>query len=176
MTEPKQQTRETPLQQIVTAWHEGLTDPSRRGPRAELRRAKTLEEVVFTPAFHDLRRRLSGTRYGSVSQLALVAGIVAGVDRLDAQPVASRMAERRDPQSESPRVSELRFRRLLQARQHDDLFRAMRRLLGLLKEGSQVSANIGDLAESLYWWNDRTRRRWALDYYDNRPDAGAKGD
>ena len=93
MTEPKQQTRETPLQQIVTAWHEGLTDPSRRGPRAELRRAKTLEEVVFTPAFHDLRRRLSGTRYGSVSQLALVAGIVAGVDRLDAQPVASRMAD-----------------------------------------------------------------------------------
>lgn len=158
------------LREATIAWWRGLNDPDRRGPRAELRRCNSLEEVVVTPAFHDLRRRLAGTWYGSranvaVVKLAAVAGLLARVTAQDDVPVAQRMAEL--GQGQQPRVSTLRFRRLLQAREIEDVFRVFRRTISLLRDGSGVRANVTDLAASVFSWDDeRTRRRWALDYFE----------
>ena len=44
----------------------------------------------------------------------------------------------------------------------DELAREMRRFVALA--GGTV--NIGDLAESLFYWSDRTRARWAFYYHD----------
>jgi CRISPR system Cascade subunit CasB len=65
----------------------------------------------------------------------------------------------------SARVSGLRFRRLLKAKEPDDLFTAMGRVVALL--GSSI--NLQSLAKSVYFWNDRTRKQWAFDYYSKSP-------
>lgn len=158
----------TALQRKVAEWWVDLTREERRGQRAVLRRAKSLEEVVLAPAFHHLRHALAGSEHTSVTRIALVAGVLAHLDENDTVPVAARMAQPA-PGTARPRVSELRFRRLLQAREPEELLRAMRRLLGLLGSSGRAKASVDDLTESVYWWSERTRRQWALDFYDSLP-------
>jgi CRISPR system Cascade subunit CasB len=31
------------------------------------------------------------------------------------------------------------------------------------------SANVADLAGSIYWWNERTKKDWAFAYYSTAP-------
>lgn len=72
------------------------------------------------------------------------------------------------PKSEggSARVSGLRFRRLLQLRNHEELFPGLIRTIHLLGG----AANLHSLATGAYWWNDSTRKQWAFDYYETAPD------
>ena len=58
-------------------------------------------------------------------------------------------------------VSELTFRRLLAINDHDELYRAMIRIVRLLDN----AVNLCDLAGSVYWWNEITKKKWAYDYY-----------
>ena len=41
----------------------------------------------------------------------------------------------------------------------------MLRLVRLLKR-----VNVMDLAEAVYWWNDRVRKDWAVEYYSRARD------
>ena len=66
---------------------------------------------------------------------------------------------------ESARVSGLRFRRLLKVKEQEELFTSMTRIIALL--GGTV--NLQSLAQSVYFWNDRTRKKWAFDYYSKSP-------
>ncbi|HOC44465.1 MAG TPA: type I-E CRISPR-associated protein Cse2/CasB [Thermoanaerobaculales bacterium] len=136
------------------------------GPRAELRRARTLDEVVFVPLFHDLRRRLAWTTWTRVDRLALVAGILSRVAADDVSVAFPSQMTKPRPGSASPRVAPARFRRLLRIGDEPGdathLFELMRRVISLL----DGNANVADLAISLYWWNARTRRNWALAYYE----------
>jgi len=59
-----------------------------------------------------------------------------------------------------PMVSELRFRRLLQ-RDTVDIYPAMIRILRMLKG----SADIHDLAGSVFFWGDNVKKRWAYAYF-----------
>jgi CRISPR system Cascade subunit CasB len=72
------------------------------------------------------------------------------------------------PKSEGgkARVSGLRFRRLLQHRNHEELFSGVTRTIHLL--GGTV--NLHSLADGAYWWNDNTKKAWAFDYYETAPD------
>jgi CRISPR system Cascade subunit CasB len=65
----------------------------------------------------------------------------------------------------SARVSGLRFRRLLKVKEADGLFSALGRVVALL--GGAV--NLQSLANSVYFWNDRTRKQWAFEYYTKSP-------
>lgn len=153
---------DSPEMQAIMAWWQGLD--KKRGDRAELRRCATLSEVVFTPAYHRLRIGMS--KFGSVKaeSLALVAGLAACVKNdLPGNSMAQQMATGKS--DGSARVSGLRFRRLLKAKEPEELFTAMRRVLGLL--GGTV--NLQSLAASVYYWNDRTRKQWAFEYYSQSP-------
>lgn len=143
---------------VLLAWWRSLDKD--RGDRAALRRCRTPDSVVMIPAFHrlvtDLRRLDIAVR---TDGLARVAGLTAHVkEHGEVRRIARQMAERH---GDRPRVSELRFRRLLAFTEGDDLYPAMRRTVRLL----DGSVNLTDMAQSVYWWNDRTRKEWAYDYY-----------
>jgi len=158
--EPEAQTEEA----IVYNWWQELRE--RKGNRAELRRAKTLSEVVLTPSYHMLRRRLMSTNWHNREGIASIAGALAHVDyHNDGLSFAALMASP-GKTGQSARVSGLRFRRLLQHKNREDLYAAIIRVIRMLDK----RANVEDLAKSLYWWNDKTRREWAFDYYDKSPD------
>ena len=157
---------DSPETQALSAWWQALD--ANRGDRAELRRCATLTDVVFTSAYH--RLRLAVGKYGPVNDnaLALVAGLAARV-KMDVteNTLAEQMATPKDPTSKDGRakVGGLRFRRLLKVKESDALFNAMGRVVALL--GGAV--NLQSLANSVYFWNDRTRKQWAFEYYSKSP-------
>jgi CRISPR system Cascade subunit CasB len=143
---------------VLLAWWQALDD--NRGDRAALRRCHSPDSVVMVPAFHRLVTELRGLGVAvRTDALARVAGLAVHVKgHTESGRVARQMAER---DNDRPRVSELRFRRLLAFTEADELYPAMRRTIRLL----DGSLDLIDLAQSLYWWNDRTRKEWAYDYY-----------
>ncbi len=166
-------------EQIVLEWWQENIEDRRApaGPRAELRRARTLEEVVFVPLYHDLRRRLGHTGWRRTDRLALVAGVLAQIREHDGAPrFAAQMAASRPGAStkKTPVVSPSRFRRLLrigdQPEDLEQLFQQVRRMIALLDK----RANVTDLARSLYWWNAETRKQWALAYYEKVDERALK--
>lgn len=153
---------DSPETQALIAWWQSLSD--NRGDRAELRRCSTLAEIAFTPAYHTLR--LSVGKFGQVHAdgLALVAGLAARVkSNVTADTLAEQMATGKS--DGSARVSGLRFRRLLKIKDREELFTAMGRVVALL--GGAV--NLQSFANSLYYWNDKTRKQWAFEYYTKSP-------
>ena len=148
------------LGQILKEFWQGLEDD--KGSRAQLRRCKTPEEVVMVSASHRLCRRvqplMKDEQEGWEMRIAAIAGLLAHVRKLEShKTLAEQMAT-----GDSPAVSELRFRRLLQ-RNRKDLFGALIRVLGLLDK----TANPFDLARSVYYWGDNERKRWAFAYFPN---------
>lgn len=149
------------MQTFITWWN---TLNDNRGDRAELRRCARLAEVVFTPAYH--RLRLSVGKFGvpHTDGLALMAGLAARVKNDTADcTFAEQMATGKS--DGSAKVSGMRFRRLLKANESDELFAALGRIVALL--GGSV--NLQNLTKSVYFWNDRTRKQWAFEYYSKTP-------
>ncbi len=149
--------------------------------RALLRRARGVTDALLVPATLDLVRRLGYTPLGGSADEGRVAA-AANLARVLAQ-VKEHDPGRRPMQAagwqrfpgpaagggqgaEQPRLSEQRFRRLLQTAPGEELVLAFTRLIALL--GGTV--NIPALAEDFLDWDhpergDRVRRRWAFDYY-----------
>lgn len=155
---------EQPLGKALQQWWEDLQQ--RQGDRAELRRAQTLEDVILLPAFQRACQRFRPFfRHEEhwESRLASVLGLLAHVRQTSDRSLAREMAS--PTSNEPPVVSELRFRRLLQ-RERADLHLAMIRALRML--GHQ--ANLHDLANSVYFWGDAVKRRWAFDYFPHVPE------
>jgi CRISPR system Cascade subunit CasB len=156
--------------EIVYSWWEQLKDRQKavfRARRAELRRAKTVEEICLTQGFHDLLHRLKETKWRQTDRIAVMAAVLARVEWHDGSARTAAQMARSKSDGSSPRVSELRFRRLLRhVRDNDQLLAQMPRVLSLLRDGAGARVNVKDLASSLYWWNEKTRKQWALDYYD----------
>ncbi len=134
-----------------------------RGDRAALRRCASLTEVVFLPIYHRLRMELLCLGRVDDEGLALVVALAARVkSHAGGESVAAQMAAPKVPGGPS-KVSDLRFRRLLRMKTRADLFPALSRMVALL--GGTV--NLLSLANSAYWWNERTRKEWAFDYYSS---------
>ncbi|MBI4668058.1 MAG: type I-E CRISPR-associated protein Cse2/CasB, partial [Elusimicrobia bacterium] len=136
---------------LLRAWWEELK--AARGDRAQLRRCRNVTEVAFFPAYHRLCRALPALNH---EKLAAVAGLLAHVDEDDSAPLAERMATPKGEGRQAP-VSGLRFRRLLRIQKQEELYRQLIRVLRMLDK----RADIFDLAQSVYEWNDNTRKRWA---------------
>jgi CRISPR system Cascade subunit CasB len=155
--------KDSPESQALTAWWRKLD--VNRGDRAELRRCGTPAEVVFTPAYHRLRHDV--IRFGAVrdDNLATIAGLAARVKSNAVEStIAEQMASGKGDSSKA-RVSGLRFRRLLKVKDQEELFLALGRVIALL--GGSI--NLQSMAQSVYFWNDRTRKQWAFDYYSKAP-------
>lgn len=148
-------------------WWEQLEQ--RRGDRARLRRCHTPADIMLEPAYYLLLNELQalGLRLNEsgAERIAVIAGLLAYVEKpaSGADPLAKRMAKPAD----KPVVSGLRFRRLLQADDMQDLYPRLRRAL-IQVDGA---ADIADLANSVYWWGDRVRIQWAQKYYETNSKA-----
>ena len=135
---------------------------SNQGDRAELRRAKSIEDVILLPVFHRTSQRFRYFFEGQKNweyRFAAVIGLVAHVRTTTKQKLAEQMAG-----NPKPTVSELRFRRLLQ-RDRKELYVALIRVLRMLGNHS----NLYDLANSMYYWGDIVKKDWAFTYFPNTP-------
>jgi len=137
---------------LVLSWWKGLEND--RGGRAQLRRAHNLTEVVFVEAYHRLYEQ---TGNADREKLALVAGVCSHVK----EHRAGKLAEQMSGGGDDPKLSGLRFRRLLAITDKDELLHAMIRIIRLL--GGSV--DVAGLARTVYWWNENTRKQLAYDYY-----------
>lgn len=158
------------------AWWQEYCDPESGDPavRARLRRCRSNAEALSIVPAVTLARRLGAIGrdvrerdYRIVRALGL-ARLLACV-RHDASESVMRVAGFRtfpgdDGQSDDsnrPVLSESRFRRLLLTPADESLVTALSRLVTQL----DGKANIARLAQDVWWWNDRTRQRWAFEYY-----------
>ncbi|MCI5151414.1 MAG: type I-E CRISPR-associated protein Cse2/CasB, partial [Candidatus Electrothrix sp. MAN1_4] len=141
--EAKKERKISAEQQAVLEWWQALQD--NKGGRAELRRAKDLEQVFFLPEFYSLYNRLAPMQWRNREKLALLAGVLAHVRTpTAAQKVAEQMALPGKSGSKAV-LSGLRFRRLLKHETPQELYGPMIRVIRLLDK----KINIADLAQSL---------------------------
>ncbi len=128
------------------------------GALARLRHCTGPAEAMAEPATLDLFRRLGRRDPLDLPRVAVIALVLAYV-RTDAGP--GQKAIQAVGSFPDSTLSRLRFRRLLACRDDDDLAREMRRFVVL----ADRTVNVGDLADSLLRWSDRTRANWAFHYY-----------
>lgn len=155
--------KDQPAGDILAGWWEALQPDT--GGRARLRRCNSPEEVMLEPAFHRLLNRLrpllerdgDELTENDLRRLAAIAGLLAHVTSRDSRTLAERMA---DMKGGRPLLSSLRFRRLLRER-FEDLYPAMIRVVRQLDK----KVNLNDLAESVFYWGDKVRKRWAIAYF-----------
>ncbi|MGO9571350.1 MAG: type I-E CRISPR-associated protein Cse2/CasB [Desulfomonilaceae bacterium] len=146
-------------------WWQSLEEA--RGDRKNLRRCRNLVSVVFVPAYYRLRGVLLPLGTVDDEALAAVAGILAHVkNHMPDYTFAEQMAQPKMGGTR-PRVSGLRFRRLLQFQNHCELYPALIRTVRLL----DGAVNLHSLASSTYRWNDSVRKQWAYSYYGTAPTA-----
>jgi CRISPR system Cascade subunit CasB len=137
--------------------------PNRRGELAELKRCKSLEDILLVPRFQLLRRILQAAGWSRLPACAAMAGVLAHIEtHQDKHTFPAWLAQPRG-EGLGPRVSELRFRRLIRIKSHDELFIDLVRVLPLAGDTAPVAA----LARDVYRWNERTRQHWTFDYYDH---------
>lgn len=144
--------------------------------RARLRRCRSATDAVGIPAAIYLARSLgalSETRTeddyqvtAAINLARVLAHVTQHIETQRPMQTAgwrSFPGERRESEAgeDRPMLSEVRFRRLLTAARGEEQVSAFVRLIALL--GGAV--NIAALAEDFIYWNDRTKRRWAFDYY-----------
>lgn len=167
-------------------------DPSPRKPdpgvRARIRRARSATDALLVPAVQELIRRLGHApspdrcddpRLTAAANLARVLAHVKehdpGKRPMQAAGWPKFPGEGSGGGEERPRLSEERFRRLLQTDPGEEAVTAFVRLITLL--GGSV--NVPALAEDFLDWHhpyrgDLVRRRWAFDYYAATPAAPAE--
>ncbi|EPN9525528.1 type I-E CRISPR-associated protein Cse2/CasB [Cronobacter malonaticus] len=173
-------------------WHALMNEQQGRRLRASLRRSHTLNDVWLNEGFNSLAARVPTLlnmpgREWRFCALGIVAALAAHVKTVDTR--ASFAEQLGHKEGNHAVMSELRFRRLSQARTQEELFRQLRRAVQLLRG----VVNLPDLAEGVFRWcaeedererhaarrrapTDYIRVRWALDYYmagnpSDAPDA-----
>jgi CRISPR system Cascade subunit CasB len=147
---------------ILTSWWKSLDDA--RGDRAALRRCHSILEVAFIPAYHRLRMDLEQFGHVDPDRLALVVGVLSHLKENTRETSTATFAQQlATPKKDGDRavMSGLRFRRLLQVENPDDLYPTMIRAVRLLGG----AADINTLVNGVYWWNEMTKKSWAFEYY-----------
>jgi len=152
----------------IWRWWKSLSDEDRAG-RAELRRCASVAEVAFTAPYHRLLRWL-GSRLaeGDARRIAAIAAALAHVESepSDGASFAKRMS-RPKGDGQTSAVSDARFRHLLRNDDPDEMMRELVRVIRQLDREASVEA----LFRDLMIWDERTRMRWARDYYEAAPAA-----
>lgn len=139
-----------------------------RGALARLRRSATVMDASTEPATLVLCRQLE-LDFASLEKVALLAAVLAWVREEDNKLSVARQIGAQ-AKGAAP-MSDLRFRRLLQAGTPEEHLMRFRRLVVLA--GRKL--NVGNLAEGVWDWDsDRTRQYWSYVYY-NAPGADASG-
>lgn len=130
-----------------------------RAAQARLRRCRRPIEALMVPAALSLVVRLPSHDPDHVAALAAVLAHVREDD--GAQTIARAIGRAAFNQEDSAKLSEGRFRRLMQSESAEELQRAMTRLMDFMGQ----RASVRDLADAMLYWTDTRRRRWTFDYY-----------
>ena len=149
-------------------WWKSLSDEDRAG-RAELRRCATVAEVAFTAPYHRLLRWLgSRLKEGDARRVAAIAAVLAHVESEpdDGGSLAKRMGKPKG-EGQASVVSDARFRHLVRNEDPDEMMRELVRVVRQLDREASIEALFRDLMT----WDERTRMRWARDYYEATPSA-----
>ncbi|GAO03219.1 type I-E CRISPR-associated protein Cse2/CasB [Anaeromyxobacter sp. PSR-1] len=150
----------------VWRWWKSLASEDRAG-RAELRRCGTVGDVAFTASYHRLLQWL-GSRLGEgdARRVAVAAAVLAHVEKepRERTSLASQMA-RPKGDAQGAAVSDARFRHLLRNEEPDDMLRELVRAVRQLDRSASVDRLFIDVVR----WDERTRSRWARDYYEALP-------
>lgn len=151
----------------VVKWWSNLQGPRFTGERAMLRRLKSPNEVALQGNYFTLLESVLEIEEAEIfrgaitSRLPLIAGVLAHVEQdTPGCPVAKAMGMKKQG-SDRPVMSDLRFRRLLRTEDSPELYIMMIRIIRMLGN----KADVKDLVQSLYFWNDQTRKSWASQYY-----------
>lgn len=150
-----------------------------KGDRAEIRRCKNLSEVELTSAYQRFYWQFlkkfkedQSNWIPSKEKTALLVALAVYVDenkshhkseedeqeKIDyfAYQISSRKKD------EKPKLSELRFRRLLQIQDREKLFRFLIQVIRLLDR----KVNLLDILKMAFYWNDDTKKSLAYKYYE----------
>jgi CRISPR system Cascade subunit CasB len=151
-------------------WWEKLQEPANRGVRAELRRARSADDVALQGPYYALLAKIVaiedlGMLKNSIPyRLPSVIGVLAHVKANNPDVKVAQAMGAKKKGSDQARVSDLRFRRILRLEEGDELYTTMIRVVRMLDD----TVNVADLASSIFFWNEKTRKRWASQYYLQR--------
>ena len=161
---------------MASGWWKRYCAPDTGDPatRARLKRCGSFTEALGVPAAILLARQLGALKDVGDRRLESALGLARVLANISADDIRPPMraagwpsfpGDKREADvdgSQRPRLSELRFRRLLQTGGGEEQVTAFVRLIRLL--GGQV--NVAALARDyLNWDRDTTKHRWAFDYY-----------
>jgi CRISPR system Cascade subunit CasB len=132
-----------------------------RAALARLRRAD-LYAAMSDPATFDLFRRLGRRKPEQLPEVALCAGVLAGVreDRSNEHP-ARTLGPPGFDSVEQAAMKPLRFRRLIEAEALEERLLLLRRAVQL----ADRRLNVAQLAAACLDWSDHRRQRWIFEYY-----------
>ena len=155
------------LQAALYQWWRDLEN--KKGDRAALRRSRDSPTVIrYAKQYVEVSRKIGSENSISPSLLLPILGLLSHVKRDSTEKIkdyrislAQAMARSKGNNSV---VSELRFQRILQARDRNELYPLLLRAIRLL----DGEVNVSNLIYSVYFWGDAVRKQWALDYYRNQ--------
>lgn len=162
--------------QIILSWwgralgnHPVFDHGAARKARAQLRRATRPSEVLSLEATHELHHGLVKVAAeplfaddGGARRLALIAAVIAGLDDNARSSLPRRFGQK---DGDNPRLSHLRFQRILRAGDDWTLATHLRRALPLVNR----AADVAGLGTDLLHWDEDTRNRWCFDYFGAPP-------
>lgn len=159
--------------QSIWNWWKALQpsdDGKFRGDRATLakiRRISSIMEAAAEPATAELFRKLGFHAVIDLPRTALIAAVVAHIRKDEKRDTLARaIGTPRSGDGSTALISPLRLKRLLAAREPDELLIAFRRAIAILGQ----AANVKDVAHQLLLWTDErcadsARTRFAFDYH-----------
>lgn len=167
-----------PASNFILEWWENLKQ--NKGDSAELRRCKNLEEIQKASAYQrcywQLKKHFTQEqRVPSREQMAIIIGLAVYIEDNDTKYIdadnkkekeyyfAYQMAAPKGKEKDAPpKLSELRFRRLLKIKDRGKLYHFLIQVIRMLDK----KVNLLDLLSIAYFWGDKARTNLAYKYYE----------
>ena len=148
-------TKSSHWQSRLRVWHASLEHDT--GLRANLKRAKSIDEVLRVPQVYSTSLQVFGCKIDrrNDEQIAATLGLVAHIKKHEESNLPQKLA-----QGDPPQLNVARFQRLMQKSRHE-VYVDMIRVLRLLKN----EANLFDISRAMYYWGDRVKRDWMREYF-----------
>lgn len=160
-----------PASDIILEWWEGLK--INKGDRAELRRCKNLQEIQKSSAFQrcywQLIKHFSKERPPSREQMAIIIGLASYIENNDSLKKSDQSDGQENDfwgyqisRGDKPKLSELRFRRLLKISDREKLYHFLVQVVRLLER----KVNLLDLLSIAFFWGDTAKTNLSYKYYE----------
>jgi CRISPR system Cascade subunit CasB len=167
-----------PASDYILEWWKNLKQ--NKGDRAELRRCKNLEEIQKASAYQRCYWQLKKyftqeQQVPSREQMSIIIGLATHIEDNDTKYIdtdskkekeyyfAYQMAAPKGKGKDaSPKLSELRFRRLLKIKDRENLYHFLIQVIRMLDK----KVNLLNLLSIAYFWGDKAKTSLAYKYYE----------